>query len=228
MKQYVTNTTNTKTLFVEIHDGTNPNYFQMAPILQELRATAKSNGIPFFVFTTIREPLSYAISFYNFQHLSKSGRGGRYQVGNATESDFMRLSLPDPQCLFFARGEMSTRKKFEHLRANFYPAECRTLYHNQILDTVDWVGTTENMSNETLPILSYMLTGINKKQKKGQEVIDMKVNSIKQTNHAEADYIHVDRLSNEAIQYIRNITMGDMEWYKKIQHDYNYDNVVYI
>jgi len=199
-----------QTLMVEIHDGLNPSYVDIASIIDRLRSQAHANKVPFFVFTTVREPLSHAISFYNFEHLD-GGRGGRYVTGKPTEEDLIKILIPNMQCLFVARGDIAMWKDWATLKFGLTDEECEEAY-NVIVKTMDWVGTTERMSNETLPLLASILTG---DPSKG---IEMKPKNVQ--NKKKKDTIIKENLSSHAIDHIWNITRVDSEWYQKIQRDY--------
>ena len=149
-------TNRSKTLFIEIHDGPNPTLRQMTDQLQAWRSRADRAGVPFFVFTVLRQPVAYALSFYNFQHVTRRTR--RYAKGNNTQQDLLRLLPAHPQCMFYARGEEATTTRARHKGANLTVAECVATY-DVMRRAMDWIGRTETLRNETLPWLSHLLTG---------------------------------------------------------------------
>lgn len=71
-----------KVLVVEQHFGADPTLRELAITMDLLRQTCEANNVPFFVVTAFREPLSYGISFYNFENM---GKLAKYEHGNATE-----------------------------------------------------------------------------------------------------------------------------------------------
>lgn len=91
-------------MFVEVHDGPNPTLFEAARALRDLRGEAARRGVPFFVFTVLRDPVDYMVSFFNYQNVYGTRR---YERANATEEDFRRVSLPSPQVsrLFLAKRD---------------------------------------------------------------------------------------------------------------------------
>lgn len=155
------NTTTTTTTVVEIHLGPDLTLDEMEPALTNLRHRARVNQVPFFVFTVVREPLSYAISFYNYQNIpTNSGfHNPRFAVGTpGSEDDFVHLSLANPQCLFFCRGEIATTTWYSWLQTHpmVTDRECQQTYM-RLTCTMDWIGTMEQLSTTTLPLLAYLL-----------------------------------------------------------------------
>lgn len=216
LKQYVQgeSTQTQTTLFVEIHDGPNLNMWEIAPILSKLRAISKMNGVPFFSFTLLRNPLPYMVSYYNYEHMGPGGP--RFERGNATEEDFSRISLPDPQCLFFSRGEWASGKDWAVLRRNFTLQECHALYP-LLLQHLDWIGTVENMQTETLPLLTYLL---NRRPNIGKRFKSQNVYKKTNASGIPKPRIELDKLSNGTIVFIQNITQGDLFLYERAKQDY--------
>jgi len=211
LKRYVEGASpNNKTLFIEIHDGPNLNLWEFAPILQDLRERAHDNQVPFFCFTLLRQPLPYMVSFYNFENMGPGGM--RFERGDATEADFKRLSLHNPQCLFFARGEWATGKDWETLRRNFTTEECLKLYP-LLLQHLDWIGTVEDMQTETLPLLSYL---VKRNASIGATFRPQNVHVINET----VPHIELNNLSDATAEYMYNITRGDLFLYESVKRDY--------
>ena len=146
-----------KTLVVEVHDGRNAPFRTLKPLLDQLRTSAQRNGVPFFLFTTVREPISYAFSFYNYQFV-RFGNARVRERGGYNEQDMLRLLPRHTQCMFYARGEMATSTRFKHLGANLSVPECVETFDDMI-STFDWIGTMEDMQSSTLPMLLKMITG---------------------------------------------------------------------
>lgn len=201
---------NNKTLIVEIHDGRNLNLVEMATILSQLRQRAHINNVPFFCFTTLREPLEYMVSYYNYEHVGS--RSARYERGNATESDFKRLSLQNPQCLFFARGEHATWQHEELSRRDFHIEECISTVYPLLQQHMDWVGTLEDLQTSTLPLLSFLLM---RNKDIGASFTPQNV------QRPSSKKLQLDKLSNETLQFMRNITQGDLFLYRSAKREYS-------
>ena len=198
------------TLVVEIHLGPDPSLVELETALHNLRQRANVNHVPFFVLSTVREPLSHAVSFYNYQNLKS--RKNMYEQGENNEADFCRITLPNPQCLYFARGERATTKLFPLFGRNLTSSECRHAY--QVMTrTVDWIGTVETLHKDTLPLLAYMMEGR----------VDAAVSvPLKNRNH-KPNKIELRGLSRNATEHIRNKTRMDQELYERVQKDYSLD-----
>jgi len=194
---------------VEIHDGPNPSVMDLVHTIRSLRQLAHENNVPFFVFTTIREPTSYSISFFNFENV-KHQPG--YEAANATEKDFMRLSLYNPQCLWFARGDNAmTAKTRDVMGYHFSYQECHDRVYPVLLQTMDWIGRLETFDQETIPLLSWMMTGGN-----ATAIQVLPQNQ----NRAKKNVLRKDSLSDRAQQFLQNYTQADQELYQRVQQDY--------
>ena len=157
-------------LFYEVHATTAPSFFRLRSRLRRWRDTAERNNVPVFFFTILREPVSFAFSHFKFFHVEE--RNPTFERCNATEDNFIRLSLENPQCQFLYKGEPSMRAQ-KAVQMNdgtgttiqnksnviVQPDHCQQIQH-QMIDLLDWVGTTDNLSNETIPLLAHVL-GLN-------------------------------------------------------------------
>ncbi|CAB9514289.1 expressed unknown protein [Seminavis robusta] len=144
----------TKTLFVELHGRNTPNLLELAPILQNWKVQAQANQVPFFSFTLLRDPVDFAVSFFNFFHVFGDKRFGRAMP--ATLENLQKTLQWNPQCIYLVRGE----------RPYFRPSHYYNVTHQdcheaaESLDNVmDWVGDTQQLSTETLPLLVKLVTG---------------------------------------------------------------------
>ena len=146
-------THNRSILFFEIHAKDSPSLLRLRKRLKRWRDTAAHNKVSVFFFTVLRDSLPYALSHFNFFHVQK--RNPTFEQCNATEENFLRLSLSNPQCQFLAKGESSMRaQKIKDVVVQ--PETCEQVY-DTFRESMDWVGTTERLSNETLPLLSALL-----------------------------------------------------------------------
>jgi len=216
-----------KVLVVEIHDGSAPSLAEMSTSLQLLRKQARQNDVPFFAVATVREPLSYAISFFNYENFGPGGP--RYErAQNATESEFLRITLPNLQCQFFARGELATTKKYKYLSENLSADECGYDTYRVMTQNVDWVGTLESLGSDTLPILSQMLnTDLGATGDDGtsaQEALK-KLRTLKANKARSSFGIHKSQLSPEALRHVDDIMQGDARIYSQVQRDYRADQL---
>ena len=150
----INGTGNGRVLVLEVHALDSPSLLQLKDRLKSWRIMAAQNDVNTFFFTILREPLSYSLSHFNFFHVQR--RNDSFEQCNATEADFLRLSLDNPQCQFLADGERSMRVQ-KRLQRSVSAHTCLNLVYEALIDTMDWVGTTEKLSNQTLPLLSRVL-----------------------------------------------------------------------
>ena len=201
-------------IFYEHHAGPSDPYMaaNVRKDLHNWRDMATKQGIPFFAFTLVREPLSFALSHFNFYYANRMEFGDHsrfYYVENPTETDFLNLSLPNPQCLFCVHSELAYHAVGrEDRKSSYVPKErCDDVYDAFALD-LDWIGTTETMSNETFHILA--------------KISQLKFRKKLVINKSEAK-ISKSSLSQEAIDHIRNITSYDQAIYERAKRDYPFD-----
>lgn len=146
-------TANSTILFYEIHANDAPSFYRMRKRLERWRETANHNSIPIFFFSVVRDPLAFAFSHFSFFHLQY--RNPTFEQCNATEENFLRFSLWNPQCQFLFKGEKSLRAQ-RAKQIVVQPDECNEVQQH-MWRLLDWVGTTERLSNETLPLLGHLL-----------------------------------------------------------------------
>jgi len=139
---------------------------ELEPYLKEWRELSKQHNASFFAFTLVREPLSFVESYYNFFYKNcrfrwceRDQNNENYQINDVVEEQFLEHLVPNRQC--FLLRYISTvcgmqRQVYDDCAAN--EDDCDDVY-NVMVDSLDWVGTTKNLNHDTLPMLSYMLTG---------------------------------------------------------------------
>ena len=191
-------------LFAEIHGRNTPTLVEMAPQLREWKETARAQGVPFYIFTLLRDTVDLAVSFFNYFHVLGDTRFPRM---NGT-IDNLRHSLQyNPQCLYLYKGEGAFfRRVF-----NVTEEHC-----NQILatmeDVMDWVGDTKSMTLNTLPLLHHWVTGgaVNK------DTLPVKVlestNVLKTHSPAGRRYLKRSEVDPETVEIIRSHTEVDQSF----------------
>ena len=199
-----------KKIFYEYHGGRASPYMDLSvrDDLLSWRYMAKIRNIPFFAFTVFREPLSFAVSHFNFYYANRmKGRVDNryYYVPNPTEPDFRKYALPNPQCLFCQKSEVAYYQEWEHkgYSRDLSKRECMDVYEAFLLD-LDWVGTTEALSTETFPMLEQIAN----------------VTFQKEVKNKSKDKINKKNLTEDTLQYIRNVTAYDKEIYDRIRQDF--------
>jgi hypothetical protein len=159
--------TETNVLFLELHGKTH-SVLQLYTQLQRWRRLAAAHDTGFFVYTLVREPVSFTVSNFNFFWAAPclfSG-GCPYKLYRATVDNLLFTAKPNVQCLYYSRSDVTWRLFKDHHDGSdpfqvAYPtateAECLAV-QQVLLDEMDWVGTTDRLSQETLPLLAYMLS----------------------------------------------------------------------
>lgn len=99
------------------------------------------------------------------------------------------------------------RERRDKLNRELEKSQCDRVYQ-LLLEDMDWVGTTERMSLETLPLFHYLFQLRNVTSKHSNK---MRVR------------MHQDRLKQTDLEFVKNTTMWDQEWYRKTQEIYQFD-----
>jgi hypothetical protein len=154
---YLSTTTKRKRpiLFLEVHGRDAPHLLELQATLLKWKRVATKNQIPTFFFTILREPMPYAMSYFNFFHVQRPKKTSNKDFPQVapTEANLLDVTLYNPQCQFLARGEYSLRQSVKQQPSL---EECQHV-QKALVETMDWVGTTEGMNVETLVLLKQML-----------------------------------------------------------------------
>jgi len=205
-------------LFVEVHGHNTPSLLDLERQLRDWKEQARANNIPFFVFTVLREPLDLAVSFFNFFHVSGDKRFGPQM--KASLVNLRRTLQWNPQCLYLVKGE---RPYFRpDLSYNVSQQDCDNvaalLQDNRVLD---WVGDTERLSKDTLPMLVQMIQGNQRTRGVSSDNGDLSSLSLQASNVASTRQQRNEPLSKSAldsvtVEEIRRFTRLDSELYESI------------
>lgn len=196
-------------IFYEYHGGRAAPYmdWSVRDDLQHWRAMARIRNIPFFAFTVFREPVSFAISHFNFYYANRQKDDNRYYyVPNPTEDDFVQLSLPNPQCLFCVSSEVAYYKEWrqdKHKTIHVPKQTCDDVYQ-AFLHDLDWIGTTEKLSTETFPMIEQIAN----------------VTFVTHLKNKSKDKIKKSNLTEAAMTHIVNITSYDNDIYQRAKQDF--------
>jgi len=145
-----------KTTLLEIHGGS-PGLRELLPLIKEWREMSKSNNKPFFAFTTIREPVSYAKSYFKQFHLNCEHdwcEQDKYE--DATEENLLMSTQLNRQCFLLnhASSVAGMKKRF-YEKCKVTEDDCKDIL-KAMEDNLDWIGTTERLSKDTIPLLLRM------------------------------------------------------------------------
>lgn len=97
----VNGTRKKRILFFEIHGTDAPSMVKLRDQIHAWRETALANGVAFFAFSSIREPVSLALSHFNFFHSEYYIRTGKLHNG----------SILSCSCSFFVIGSNRPRSR---------------------------------------------------------------------------------------------------------------------
>lgn len=187
-----------KTHCMELHSANAPPFVTALEKVQSWKQRCQALNIPFFAFTIMREPISLSFSFFQFYH---SGVHRKFQtIRNATEEEFLHHTLHNPQCLFLTRSEMSFMPQVRAESLGLSEKECEAALSGMTF-TLDWVGTTETLSTETLPLLSTVL----------QSPLD----ATKRENTSPSKNFQIHQLSEAGLQQLQQWNRLDAAMYNR-------------
>ena len=195
-----------QTYFLEMHiDYPAPKYptiLEFEPYLNKWRELSRASGVPFFSFALVRDPIDYAVSYFNFFYSrEKKYAWSPYYPMNATEENFLSTFVPNRQTRIMGAEPAGTSK--ERLTTETYYNVKRALCLS-----FDWVGTTENMQAETLPLLAYLV--------KLDEGLGSKMEKQNVGEERELPQIHRSDLSATTLQMVEDGSKRDREIYNAI------------
>jgi hypothetical protein len=219
IKQIVSQaSTKNKTYFVELHIGypapSFPTLTQLESDLILMRNLTDKSNMGFFSFTLVREPVSFAVSFFNFFYGSTftAEIWNPFPTLNVTEENFQKTLVPNRQCVVLDTHPMGMNMKNQSSLQT--DASCNVhRVQNVLLEQMDWVGTTENLQTETLPLLSEILIGNSKigiRQSAKNVAADRDFTSIRQSD-----------LSAKTLELVQNFTRLDQQIHDTILESFS-------
>ena len=129
------------------------------------------------------------------------------------EDAMVKSVYENPQCLFLARGERTFGDDVADLRQGLGREECHKTYQS-LRRTMDWIGHTETLSNETLPLLTTMMFG---SPDVGRQF--PRSNISPQTE----DFVHLSKLQPKTRCALDAMSTWDHQMYQKALRDYTMD-----
>jgi len=216
---YVSN----QVVFIEYHALRRecPTFLHLSQTVLPLwRKVAHMNKVPLFAFSILREPVSMSISYFNYYHgiVQNVKRFDYLGETNVTEQVFVNYTHANPQCLFLARNEEAFTKTGKDLRDSLVQEDCRQAYEG-LKSNMDWIGTTDRLRDETLPLLRELLST--------NEHTQRLVHTLNKTANASGrdkkPPIEQSKLSEKTIQYLKGLNKWDQELYDSVKRDFSYD-----
>jgi len=147
-------TTQPKILFVELHAGQSlPGLAELSPIMQQWHRLSQQHDIPFFAFTLLRDPIHVHVSAFLFFHLLRcTASWCSVRKSRPSEKNLLNSITPNRLCSSLARGQDHEDLIYQNVSAG----ECLEV-EKLLRQDWNWVGTTEEISTTTLPMVFEML-----------------------------------------------------------------------
>lgn len=191
--------------FVEVHAGNCPSLMELRQKVASWRNTTEVKGINFFSFTLVREPVSFAFSVYNDLCMKRGQCGGGLNA-------FTEMNWVNKQTQYFSTGwtkAIISRRpglRTEDMGPSKKEAE---LVFTEMKSTLDWVGSTECLVNDTIRLLKFYIPSID-------------VGGFSSSNVASKDLdgiLNQSMLSSNELDYLHSIMRLDTMLYQNtIQH----------
>lgn len=137
------NGTEGKTYFLEDHFNNKNSPVRSRNLMMKWRGLAQDHNIPLFTFTMFREPMSYARSNFNYYWVHNKGV-------NATEQEFLKHLDTNKQCHYLLNGLCHACVR--HVTEEKICLEVS----DWIFAAMDWISTTEHLSDELLPLIAHL------------------------------------------------------------------------
>lgn len=208
-----------KILFLELH-GPVPGMFTLHDFLDRWHAIAEDNNVPFFAFTMVRDPVAYSVSFFNFILAEPCiFNGCPYRTYPATEENLIETVQPNYQCMYLARDvtwfDFIENQTIPPLATDY---ECNAVYNVMRLD-MDWVGLTDKLSTETVPLLKQMLL-VDDKEESSSSSPSSKQQVFNDVQKSKPKTVKTSELHPTTSEYIRSISALDQSLYDRASKDY--------
>ena len=200
--------TYSKPLVAEIHveapDSDFPTLLDVRPQLARWKTLSQQHNVPFFSFTLVREPLSFAVSFFNMFHAPKNRYSWNpFDLLEPTEANLRASLVPNRQCYILGlQGDGMLRDN------STVPEDCRQVAHT-LLNELDWVGTTERMQTETLPLLTKLILG---NSTRGERMAAFRPTVEPRRS------LSMSNLTEETKKFINEHSKLDQELYEAVRH----------
>ena len=178
--------------------------------ISKWRELSKSHGTPFFAFTMIREPISFLISYFNFFYVHCSDTWCEHTDYNLTEIDLLKAMtrIPNRQCFLLKHlSSIEGMDPYFYDQCSVTGEDCRNSYAT-LTETMDWIGTTEGLSTETIPLLQHILFA----NKTDERTVK------KQNVHDKSSF--KESLQESTLQILRSKTTHDQWIYDEVKARY--------
>jgi len=216
-----------KILVFEVHSGSTPSlgrtFYQLTSWKKSFR---EKFGIPFFVFTIVREPISHLISAFNYKCITQQNKCERLHKKSLRKNvdGLLRLAHENVQCFYFLRRWKTLNEEFDKKDSPSLE-ECKSVYCDKMKNIFDWIGTLEKY-NETIDVLEKVLYGRNvtnstfRSNFKIWNKSKFADNSTFYRLKANKALLSLSSLNDTAIAYLKHKSSYDQMMYQSIQVEY--------
>ncbi|CAB9515464.1 expressed unknown protein [Seminavis robusta] len=134
------------------------------------------------------------------------------------EKAMLQVAYDNPQCLFLARGERAfgdgTEEKLIR-DVELRRLECQQTYLS-LQRTMDWIGRTDTLSTETLPMLTHIMF---QRPELGKHLPKANVSP-------PSGFVKLSQLQASTVKGLEKVSQFDQEIYYRIKEDYTMDQWV--
>lgn len=201
----------------EIHGG-GPGLELMASQYQQLRQACHAQNKSFFAFTLIREPLSFAPSYFKMFHLNcPLPWCEQMQFKDATEQHLLQsVQLhPNQQCFLLKHlSSVAGMNPSFYEKCKVTREDCEHVY-SVMKNTLDWVGTTEHLSSDTIPLLQHLVNS----DKSGQQAAAVKNQKVSKKLSFE------ESLETATLERMSEATSFDQFIFDKVRSEYVLEHI---
>ena len=174
VQSFLTDASKKKALLMEIHGGP-PGLQFFSEYFRHWRSLAQVHQRPFFTFTLVREPIAHATSYFKMFHVECRKPWCERRQYNSSLPDFLQSILPNRQCFMLRHiSSIAGMDPSLYQDCSVSTSDCDEVW-NTVNDCMDWIGTTDTLSNDTIPMLRNMLNGT--RDVGVQDVVNEKVSS---------------------------------------------------
>jgi hypothetical protein len=215
MKRLLNNQYLGTTYLIEIH-GANFGLKTLSLQLDRWRKMAEKKHKIFFAFSLVREPISFSSSYFKFYYRGHCDpnkfdfcESDSDLYKDPTEENIVLSTRANRQCFF-----LNHKSAIEGTHASFYDKckvsmdDCTEMY-SIMRKSLDWIGITENLSSETLPLM--------------QELLQFKAAALDRFRIMKNTGNLFQSLSNKTISKLQSLNSYDQMIYDEVKKDYIYD-----
>ena len=228
------NNNNTTIFFLEKH-GNSIGLLDLKEDLQRWRKLATRRNKSFFAFTVVREPVSFAISYFRFFHLNPNYKWTEpRQYTQLTDENIIDAqTIANRQCVFLSQLRFQNGQ--QRMNPPVTSKECSQNTYEEVMKTeLDWVGTTENLSSMTMPLLLSILTTSTTRRSSDDDEEENAIDFVNErtkissssvvSSNVNQDKRKIEKLQNSTLEYLKYVSRYDRNIYDNVRKDFTLKN----